>query len=170
MSQIISDRLIRASCDVEEYLNLKDLENRKLYLSSGINALDCEESCNQHLSRTGHIIKQIFDFDEQEKDLRPDERIPIRLFINSPGGDISEGFFFTVRHRALKTPIHTIYIGIWVSMAFWIGITGHKRFALPHTEFLLHEGKLFTVGSAGSVQDTVDFDKRYKEEVIKSMS
>ncbi|MBR0467676.1 ATP-dependent Clp protease proteolytic subunit [Candidatus Saccharibacteria bacterium] len=63
-----------------------------------------------------------------------------------------------------KTPIHTIYIGIWASMAFWIGITGYKRFALPYTEFLLHEGKLFTAGSAGSVQDTVDFDKRYKED------
>ena len=104
MSQIISDRLIRVSCDVEEYLNPKDLENRKLYLSSEINALDCEESCNQHLSRTGHIIKQIFDFNEQDKDLRPDERIPTRLFINLPGGDISEGFFLSVRHRALKNP------------------------------------------------------------------
>jgi ATP-dependent protease ClpP protease subunit len=53
-------------------------------------------------------------------------------------------------------------------MSFWIGITGHKRFALPYTEFLMHEGSLFTAGSVGSVQDTVDFNQRYKEEVIRT--
>ncbi len=32
----------------------------------------------------------------------------------------------------------------------------------------MHEGSLFTAGSVGSVQDTVDFNQRYKEEVIRA--
>ena len=167
MPQIISDKLIRVNCDVEEYLHLKDLEKRKLYLSSEINALDCEEGCNQYLSDTGHIIKQILDFNEQDKDLDSEERIPIRLFINSPGGSVSEGFPLVSTIELSKTPVYTINIGTWASMAFWIGIAGHKRFALPRTEFLMHEGMLLTAGSSALVQDAVDFNKRYKEEVIK---
>lgn len=167
MLQVVPDKLIQVNCDAEEYMYLKDLERRKLYLSSEINSLDCEESCNQHLSDTGHIIKQIFDFNEQDKGLDPEERIPIRLFINSPGGNASEGFPLASAIELSKTPVYTINIGLWGSMAFLVGISGHRRFALPYTEFLMHEGSLFTAGSAGSVQDVVDFNKRYTEEVIK---
>lgn len=168
MLQVVPDKLVQVNCDAEEYMYLKDLERRKLYLSSEINSLDCEESCNQHLSDTGHIIKQIFDFNEQDKDLDPEERIPIRLFINSPGGSVSEGFPLVSAIELSKTPVYTINIGLWGSMAFWVGITGHRRFALPYTEFLMHEGSLFTAGSVGSVQDTVDFNQRYKEKVIRT--
>ena len=168
MLQVVPDKLLQVNCDIEEYIHLKDLERRKLYLSSEINSLECEEGCNEHLSSTGHIIRQIIEYNEEDKELRPDERIPIRLFINSPGGNVSEGFPLVSAIELSKTPVYTINIGKWASMAFWIGITGHKRFALPYTEFLMHEGSLFTAGSVGSVQDTVDFNQRYKEEVIRA--
>lgn len=168
MLQVVPDKLLQVNCDIEEYIHLKDLERRKLYLSSEINSLECEEGCNEHLSSTGHIIRQIIEYNEEDKELPSDERIPIRLFINSPGGNVSEGFPLVSAIELSKTPVYTINIGKWASMAFWIGITGHKRFALPYTEFLMHEGSLFTAGSVGSVQDTVDFNQRYKEEVIRA--
>lgn len=167
MLQVVPDGLIQVNCDAEDYMYLKDLEKRKLYLSNEISSLGCEEGCNQHLSDIGHIIKQIIDFNEEDKDLDVEERIPIRLFINSPGGDVSEGFPLVSIIELSKTPVYTINIGKWASMAFWIGIAGHKRFALPYTEFLMHEGSLFMAGSAGSVQDIVDFNKRYTEKIVK---
>lgn len=159
--------MLRVNCDVEEYANLKDLERRKLYLSCEINTLDNEEGCNEYLSNVGHIVKAILDFNEEDRGIDPAKRHPIRLFINSPGGSIAEGFPLVSAIELSKTPVYTINIGTWASMAFWIGIAGHKRFALPYTEFLLHEGTLFTMGTAGSVQDTIEFNKRYKEKVIK---
>ncbi|MBQ1373490.1 ATP-dependent Clp protease proteolytic subunit [Candidatus Saccharibacteria bacterium] len=167
MLQMVPD-LLQVKCDIEGYTHLKDLERRKLYLSGEINSLECEEGCNELLSRTNHIIRQIVEYNEDDKELPSDERIPIRLFINSPGGDVAEGFPLVSIIELSKTPVYTINIGKWASMSFWIGITGHKRFALPYTEFLMHEGSLFTAGSVGSVQDTVDFNQRYKEEVIRT--
>ena len=108
MLQVVPDKLIQVNCDTEEYMYLKDLERRRLYLVSEINSLDCEENCNQHLSDTGHIIKQIFDFNEQDKGLDSVERIPIRLFINSPGGSASEGFPLASAIELSKTPVYTI--------------------------------------------------------------
>lgn len=157
MLQVVPDKLIQVNCDTEEYMYLKDLEKRKLYLANEISSLGCEESCNQHLSDTGHIIKQIIDFNEEDKDLDVEERIPIRLFINSPGGDVSEGFPLVSIIELSKTPVYTINIGKWASTAFCIGIAGHKRFALPRT--------VFAAGPLGSAQDA--FSKRYEKEVIK---
>lgn len=164
----IPDEIVRVNFSMEEYLHLKDLEHRTLYLSREVERLDYEECFNEFLSTTGYITKRIIDFNEQDKGRSPEERQPIKLFINSPGGSVSEGFPLVSVIELSKTPVYTINIGTWCSMAFWIGITGHKRFALPYTEFLLHEGSLFTGGSSGSVQDTVEFNKRYKDEVIKN--
>lgn len=164
----IPDEIIRVGCNMEEYLYLKDLEQRKIYLSREISSLDDEDGINEYLSDIGQIIKFIIDINDQDRKLPPEDRKPIKIYINSPGGNVSEGFPLVSAIELSKTPVYTINIGTWASMAFLIGIAGHKRFALPHTEFLLHEGQLFTVGTVGSVQDTVDFNKRYKEEVIKT--
>ncbi len=158
---------LRIGCDLEEYLQLEDLENRKLYLMREINPLYAEDSANIFLSTVDYIIKHIIEFNAQDKGLDPSQRQPIKLFINSPGGSVSEGFPLVSTIELSKTPVHTVNIGSWSSMAFWIGIAGHKRLALPYTTFLLHEGSTFAGGASGAVQDAIDFEKRYKDEVIK---
>ena len=163
----IPGEAIRITCDAEEYLHLKDLGQRKLYLSSQIDMLDEDNGPNNFLSKTGYIIKHILDFNEEDKDTKIENRKPIRLFINSPGGIICEGFPLVSVIELSKTPVYTVNVGTWSSMAFWIGIAGHKRFALPYTEFLFHEGAIFTGGSNSAVHDAMDFNKRFNEEVIK---
>lgn len=158
---------LRIGCDLEEYLHLKDLENRELYLVREINPLCAEDGANMFLSTVNYIIKHIIEFNAQDKGLDPSQRQPIKLFINSPGGSVSEGFPLVSTIELSKTPVHTVNIGTWSSMAFCIGIAGHKRFALPYTKFLLHEGSTFAGGASGAVQDAIDFEKRYKDEVIK---
>lgn len=161
------EEMLRINCSIEEFLHFKDLNRRRIYLTREINTLDNEEGLNGYLSETGQIIKSILDFNEQDQGLDLDKRQPIKLFLDSPGGDISQGFPLIAAIELSKTPIYTVNIGKWASMAFWIGIAGHKRFALPYTEFLHHDGTLFTAGTAGSVQDTIDFSKRFKDEIIK---
>ncbi len=163
----VSNESFNINCTLEEYWHIKELEQRKLYLTYTISSLDCEDSANEYLSGIGQIIQNIMCINEEDKSMAPQDRKPIRIFINSPGGDVTEGFPLISAIELSKTPVYTINIGIWASMAFWIGIAGHRRFALPYTEFLLHEGTLFTAGPAGSVQDTVEFDKRFRERVVK---
>ena len=158
MPQSILDRPIQVNCDAGDYLLLKDLERRKLYLSGGFDAIENrEKNCNQCLSGPSYIIKQILDFNEQDKGLDLEERIPIRLFINSPGGSTCEGSPLVSAIELSKTPIYTINTGTWGFMALRIGIAGHKRFALPCT--------LFKIAPIISSED--GFDTRYGEEIIE---
>lgn len=163
----IPDEIIRIGCTIEEYQHLRATEERRLYLSREIYSLDDEDGISEFLSTVAQIIQLIFEFNAEDKDLPPEQRRPIKLFINSPGGDIAEGFPLVAAIELSKTPVYTINMGAWGSMAFLIGITGHRRFALPYTKFLLHEGSLLAGGSTNKVQDRVEFDKRFEQEIIK---
>ena len=163
----IPDEIVRIGCTIEEYQNLRSTEERRLYLSRAIYSLDDEDSVNEYLSTAAQIAQLIFEFNAEDKELPLDQRRPIKLFINSPGGDVAEGFPLVAAIELSKTPVYTVNIGEWNSMAFLIGITGHKRFALPYTKFLLHEGSLFAGGSTNKVQDRVEFDKRFEQEIVK---
>lgn len=163
----IPDEIVRIGCTIEEYRNLRSTEERRIYLSREICYLDYEDSANEYLSTTAQIVQLIFEFNAEDKEIPVDQRRPIKLFINSPGGDIAEGFPLVAAIELSKTPVYTINMGEWCSMAFLIGITGHKRFALPYTKFLLHEGSLLAGGSTNKVQDRVEFDKRFTQEIVK---
>ena len=163
----IPDEIVRIGCTIEEYQNLRSTEERRLYLSRAIYSLDDEDSVNEYLSTAAQLVQLIFEFNAEDKELPLDQRRPIKLFINTPGGDVAEGFPLVAAIELSKTPVYTVNIGEWNSMAFLIGITGHKRFALPYTKFLLHEGSLFAGGSTNKVQDRVEFDKRFEQEIVK---
>lgn len=167
MLRKVPEEALRIGCTIEEYQIFKSAENRKLYLTRPIYSVENEELANDQLSAIAQVVQCIIEINEQDKGLDAKDRRPIRLFVNSPGGDISEGFPLVAAIELSKTPVHTINIGEWSSMAFWIGIAGHKRFALPYTKFLLHEGSTFAGGTSGAVQDVMDFEKRYKDEIIK---
>lgn len=45
-------------------------------------------------------------------------------------------------------------------MGFLIGLAGHKRFAMPHAKFLMHDGSQFIYNSGAKAQDQMEFNKR----------
>lgn len=151
--------------DYEQYLILRD---RRLYLTTEIQAsdLECDVNCK---SKTMQLVEDILDYNRYDKEhnIPLNDRRPIRLYINSPGGDVAEGFSLisTIEHS--KTPVYTINIGQWCSMAFLIGISGHKRLSLPYMRFLMHDGTTFAWDSGSKVQDKMDFNKRFSDTIIK---
>ena len=52
-------------------------------------------------------------------------------------------------------------------MAFLIGISGHRRYSIPDAMFLMHDGATMMFGSANKVQDKIDFEKRFEQEVVR---
>ncbi|MBQ3292965.1 ATP-dependent Clp protease proteolytic subunit [Candidatus Saccharibacteria bacterium] len=156
---------------LDEYEQYKIMMDRRFYLTSIILATDeeadgfeCERST---IMRMVEDIMEINRYDAKQ-DTPPKERKPIRLYINSPGGSTSEGFSLLSAIELSKTPIYTINIGQWSSMAFLIGISGHKRFSLPHMRFLMHEGYAGAYDSGGKAQDLMRFLDRFEREVIRS--
>ena len=158
---------LKVICELDEYNRIIDLADRRLYLYGEIISLDTDGCSYNDASTVSRLVELIMAFNRLDYGKPREERKPIRLQINSPGGDVTEGFALVSAIELSKTPVYTINAGEWSSMAFLIGITGDKRFSLPYATFLLHGGSRFTIGSASEVEDRTEFDKRLKNEVIK---
>jgi ATP-dependent Clp protease, protease subunit len=70
-----------------------------------------------------------------------DPNSDIKLYINSPGGEISAGLAIYDTMKHIKAEITTIGIGIAASFGSVLLSSGKKgkRFALPNTEILIHQ-------------------------------
>ncbi len=158
---------ISVSSTIEEIDRISAREIRRLYLYGQIFSVDEDEVGFFNSSIISKLVDDIFDFNRLDKDIAPEEREPIIMYINSPGGDMTEGFALISAMELSKTPIYTVNVGQWSSMSFLIGIAGTKRFSLPNMTFLLHDGFGIAGGSLNKMQDKVDFDKRFEEKVIK---
>jgi ATP-dependent Clp protease protease subunit len=66
------------------------------------------------------------------------------MYINSPGGSISDGLAIIDTMRSVTCPIATYIVGQAASMASVIACCGAKghRFALRHAENLVHQGRI----------------------------
>lgn len=155
------------NCDLWDFKRARELEDRRVYLYGEILPLDSDDSFYSDASVASFIVEQILDCNRIDEGVAPEEREPIRLYINSPGGDVTEGFALISAIEISKTPVYTINMGQWSSMAFLIGIAGHKRLSLPKASFLMHDGSIFLYGTANKVKDRVEFENRFEDEVVK---
>ena len=170
VTSLFGDKSARATvslhCDLDQYLRMKDTRERRLYLYGSIGIVDCD--IFDESSITAWLIEQIMTFNRIDEGTPPHEREPIRLYINSPGGDLVEGMALISVIELSKTPVWTINVGQWCSMAFLIGIAGARRLSLPNATFLMHDGTSGAFGSTSKVQDQMEFEKRFEREVVKA--
>jgi ATP-dependent Clp protease protease subunit len=65
----------------------------------------------------------------------------IKFYINSPGGVVTSGMVMYDTMKMLKSPVHTICMGLAASMGSILlsgGVKG-KRFIYPHGEVMIHQ-------------------------------
>lgn len=137
--------------------------DRKLYLDSEIT----DEIGKEFLEQI-----QLWNAEDDYNGLPIESRIPIQIFINSPGGDLITTFQIIDAIQCSRTPVHTIVTGSAYSGGFFIGIAGHKRYAFPHASFMFHEGSNLNYGDAHKVIQQTEFYetllKQLKTHVLKS--
>lgn len=69
-----------------------------------------------------------------------DNRAPIDILINSPGGEINSGLLMYDVIQTCPAPIRMFCIGQAYSMgAILLACGNHGRYMLPHSELMLHE-------------------------------
>jgi len=70
-----------------------------------------------------------------------DEKAPITLYINSPGGSVIAGLAILDTMRYIKPAVSTIVVGMAASMAAVLLAAGEKgkRLALPNAEVMIHQ-------------------------------
>ena len=83
------------------------------------------------------IIHSIYEINEE--DVKKEKADPIKLIINSSGGEIYSGLALIDVINTSLTPIHTICHGAAMSMGLVIFAAGHHRTASPNATFMYHE-------------------------------
>ena len=95
------------------------------------------------------IVAQMF-FLEMEN---PDK--DINIYINSPGGSVTSGLAIYDVMQFVKCDVSTTCIGMAASMGSLLlaGGTKGKRFALPHSEIMVHQPLIGGGGLTGQASD-----------------
>lgn len=139
---------------IEEMFYLRDLQQRKLFLSSDICQLTVDD-----------IIRHIMQYNREDADIPAEERNPILLYLTSNGGEVDAGFSLIDVILASKTPVYVINNGYQYSMGLLIGLAGHKRFAMPNAKFLLHDGSQFVYNSGAKARDQMEFNRKMEDRI-----
>ena len=81
------------------------------------------------------IAKQLLILDSE------DEKAPIYMYIDSPGGDVDAGFAIFDMIRFVKAPVYLIGMGLIASAATLVllSVPKERRFGLPNSRYLIHQ-------------------------------
>lgn len=142
--------------EYSDKFDIEDNEQRRIYINSEIdeNIVD---------TAVYHILR----YNRLDKDTPITAREPIKIYINSPGGLVADGYALIDAIKLSKTPVYTINLANCLSMALLIFISGHKRFSMPHAEFLLHDGSSGCFDSVSKMQDRLKFESEQIEKMTK---
>lgn len=132
-------------------------EERVYYLNSEINSESVQ-----------YLIEFINRINKQDKvneailsvDNIPYYRQPITIYINTPGGNVTDGLALIGIITSSKTPIHTVGYGTVNSMGIPILLSGHKRFAVKFTSFMIHSVSSMAYGFVKEIEDSLQESKR----------
>lgn len=119
------------------------------------------------------IIKDIFeinfDDDEKEEIYKDWERKPIQLFINSYGGSVYDGLALIDVIKRSKTPVHTVCIGSYMSMALWVWLSGAKRFVGESATLMFHDVSLFAYDKTEGIKQELNEMIRLQEMLVSEI-
>lgn len=110
------------------------------------------------------LVKVIIKCNREDKGKPVDARVPIKVFIDSPGGDVMALWTTMKAIEISKTPVHTINYCVAFSAAADLLASGHKRFALPGTSAMVHSGSCMFGGTMEQAESMKKhFDKLGKK-------
>ena len=104
------------------------------------------------------VVAQLLYLEAQD----PDKEI--QLYINSPGGSVTDGMAIYDTMQYIKCDVSTVCVGMAASMGAFLLSSGTKgkRIALPNAEIMIHQP---SAGTQGQITDMAIHLKRL--EIIK---
>ncbi|MCI6187812.1 MAG: ATP-dependent Clp protease proteolytic subunit [Spirochaetia bacterium] len=107
-----------------EQFSEKFLKTRQIILTGEI---------NKELADS--IVRQLLILDSE------DEKTPIYMYIDSPGGDVDAGFAIFDMIRFINAPVYLIGMGLIASAATLVLLAVDKEFriGLPNSRYLIHQ-------------------------------
>lgn len=96
----------------------------------------------------------------------------ISLYINSPGGNVTDGFAIYDTMNLIKSDVSTIGMGMCASMAAFLLSSGAKgkRYILPNCEVMIHQPLGGASGQATEIKIAAEHILKTKEKLNKILS
>src|SRR5919108_5866839 len=109
----------------DDHLAAELLDQRIVFLGTQVDEVSANRVCAQLLLLSAK-----------------DPRTDISLYINSPGGMVTAGLAIYDTMRLIPNDVSTLAMGLAASMGQFLlsGGTPGKRYALPHSRVLMHQG------------------------------
>ena len=124
---------VESVASLDELSEYSDASNRNLYIMGDVT------------SDTGVAVENMIRFYNQvdkQFNIDKEDRIPIKIWINSYGGDLQAALTTCDAIHLSETPIYTINQGQAASAAALIFLAGHKRIAFSKSYLMIHEGSI----------------------------
>lgn len=121
------------------------------------------QEVEENLVEYAYLPLRDFENDDSSK--------PVTLILNSPGGSVSDGFFFAHYLANYKKPLNIIVTGYAESMAAVILAGGGKntnitRYCYPSSYALLHDGYVALAPSEGkTAADIMAYNDKVDEQI-----
>ncbi len=109
------------------------------------------------------LVRMIIRCNHEDKGKPVEERVPIKVYIDSPGGDVCALWTTIKAIEISKTPVYTINYCTAYSAAADLLAAGHKRFAFPGTNIMVHSGSCMYAGTV----EQADNMKKYFDNLGK---
>lgn len=149
----ISEMLEKWGGTTKDCSDFDDLLNKTLCLDRNCLILDITEGTGDGINN----LIRYWNLIDDKNNVPVEERQPIKLYIDSNGGDLVQTFIMIDSIRLSKTPVWTIGMGAVYSGGFFTFISGHRRIAYPSSSYLYHEGSTGTFGDAGKFRNYACF-------------
>ncbi|BBG66217.1 ATP-dependent Clp protease proteolytic subunit [Hydrogenimonas sp.] len=95
---------------------------------------------------------------------------PIYIYISSPGGEVMAGFEIIDIMNLVKSPVHTVAMGMVASMASILLCNGEKRYILPNAQVMLHQPLGGVQGQASDIEITAKQILKIKSKLNEILS
>ena len=113
----------------------------------------------EEVNATSLVVAQMLYLEAQD----PDK--DIQLYINSPGGSVTDGMAIYDTMQYVKCDVSTICVGMAASMGAFLLSSGAKgkRIALPNAEIMIHQPSAGTQGKVTDMEIDVEHFLRIKK-------
>ena len=101
-----------------------------------------------------------------------DNKKPIQMYINSPGGSVIDGLQVYDTMQLIKAPVQTVCTGMAASMAAVLLAGGEKgmRGALPNSEIMIHQVLGGAVGQATDIRIANEQIQKTQEKLARLLA
>lgn len=112
------------------------------------------------------LVKIIMRCNLYDSCIPVEKRIPIKIFIDSAGGEVFTAWSIINAIRISKTPVYTYDMCTAYSAAGHILAAGHKRYMFPGATVLVHSA---SITSAGTMEKT-ESERKFIQKILSKMN